>query len=226
MKIYHPYIKRALDFLIALIGIIVTSPIMLVVAILVKVKLGSPIVFSQKRPGKNEKTINIHKFRSMTDARDEDGYLLPDDQRMTKFGKFLRSTSLDELPQLFSILNGDMSLIGPRPQSYENVWFMTEEQRKRHNVTPGLTGLAQVNGRNAITWDKKLEYDLEYIKDITFIGDLKIFFHTITYVLKREDITLEGNVTTETVGQFLLRTNQITQDEYDRKFHEYRESGL
>ena len=222
MKIYSSYVKRSLDFFIALIGIIITSPIMMIVAILVKTKLGSPIVFSQKRPGKNEKTINIHKFRSMTDAKDSNGYLLPDDQRMTKFGKFLRSTSLDELPQLFSILKGDMSLIGPRPQSYENVLFMTKEQRKRHTVTPGLTGLAQINGRNAITWDKKLEYDLKYIDNITFLGDLKIFFHTITYVLKREDITSEGNVTTETVGQFLLRTNQITQKEYDEKILNYR----
>lgn len=188
--------------------------------------MGTPIVFSQKRPGKNSRTIKIYKFRSMTNEKDEDGFLLPDSERMTKFGTFLRSTSLDELPQLFSILKGDMSLIGPRPQSYENYWFMNEEQRKRQVVVPGLTGLAQINGRNAITWDKKLDYDLEYVRKITFCGDVKIFFKTIVYVLKREDITFEGSVTTETVGEFLLRTGQITKAEYDEKFKEYRKSCL
>lgn len=195
---------------------------MLITAILVRIKLGSPITFKQPRPGKNEKKIYVYKFRSMTNEKDSSGNLLPDSQRLTTFGKFLRSTSLDELPQLFSILIGDMSLIGPRPQSYENVFFMTKEQRKRHAVTPGLTGLAQINGRNAITWDKKLDYDLEYIKKITFRNDLIIFFKTITYVLKRSDITQSGSATTETVGEFLLRTGKLTQIEYDSKIKEFR----
>ena len=172
--IYENYIKRILDIILSLVALICLSPILLIVAILVRVKLGSPVLFKQKRPGKDEKIFTLYKFRTMTDERDKSGNLLPDSQRLTKFGKFLRSTSLDELPELINIIKGDMSIVGPRPQLVRDMLFMTDEQRKRHSVRQGLTGLAQVNGRNNITWEDKLNYDLEYIQNITFIGDLKI----------------------------------------------------
>ena len=165
---YRKYIKRILDFTLSLIALIVLSPILLITAILVKIKLGSPIIFKQQRPGKNEKIFTLYKFRTMTDKKDEEGNLLPDEQRITKFGKILRSTSIDELPELINILKGDMSIVGPRPQLIRDMLFMTEEQRKRHDVRQGLTGLAQINGRNNLTWEEKIEYDLEYIKNITF----------------------------------------------------------
>lgn len=216
--IYYPVIKRMIDFILALVGIIVSSPIMLVTAILVRIKLGSPIVFSQVRPGKYEKNFRVYKFRSMTNARDENGELLPDDQRMTRFGAILRSTSLDELPQLFSILKGHMSLIGPRPQSFENVYFMNARQRMRHCVTPGLTGYSQVNGRNAIPWDEKIQFDLDYIDDgISFWEDLKILFKTVKIVLMRKDITQSGSVSTESVGEFLVRTGKMDLTTYNTK---------
>lgn len=218
--IYYPVIKRMIDFILALVGIIVSSPIMLVTAILVRIKLSSPVVFSQVRPGKFEKNFRVYKFRSMTNARDENGELLPDDQRMTRFGAILRSTSLDELPQLFSILKGHMSLIGPRPQSFENVYFMNARQRMRHCVTPGLTGYSQVNGRNAIPWDEKIQFDLDYIDDgISFWKDLKIFFKTVKIVLMRKDITQAGSVSTESVGEFLVRTGKLNHTQL-RKLHE------
>jgi lipopolysaccharide/colanic/teichoic acid biosynthesis glycosyltransferase len=225
MRMYEKFFKRFLDFSLSLIALIVLSPLICIVAILVRIKLGHPIIFSQKRPGINEKEILVYKFRSMTSARDAEGYLLPDEIRLTKFGKILRSTSLDELPQLYSILKGDMSIIGPRPQTYENVAFMSERQRRRHLVTPGLTGLAQVNGRNAINWGQKLEYDLVYIDNITFWGDFKIFLKTIRIVLCRKDITYQGHATNETVGQFLLRTNQLSKDSYDDLFQKVRNIG-
>lgn len=215
MRIYYPVIKRLIDFTLSLIGIIVASPFMLITAILVRIKLGSPITFTQPRPGKDGKTIRVYKFRSMTNEKGPDGELLPDSVRLTKFGKILRSTSLDELPQLFSILKGDMSIIGPRPQSFENVFFMTDEQRMRQIVTPSLTGLAQVKGRNSISWDKKLQYDLDYIKKITFIGDLKIFIETIAIVLFRKGISQEGQATTETVGQSLVSNGSISKSDYE-----------
>lgn len=218
--IYYPVIKRMIDFILALVGIIVSSPIMMVTVILVRFKLGSPIVFSQVRPGKYEKNFRVYKFRSMTNARDENGELLPDDQRMTRFGAILRSTSLDELPQLFSILRGHMSLIGPRPQSFENVYFMDARQRMRHCVTPGLTGYSQVNGRNAIPWDEKIQFDLDYIDDgISFWEDLKILFKTVKIVLMRKDITQAGSVSTESVGEFLVRTGKLNYTQF-RKLHE------
>lgn len=217
--IYYPVIKRLLDIIISGLGIIIASPIMLVVAFLVRVKLGSPVTFSQIRPGKNERVFFIHKFRSMSNAKDENGELLPDDVRLTKFGKVLRSTSLDELPQLFSIFSGKMSLIGPRPQSFENVYFMTARQRLRHAVTPGLTGWSQVNGRNAIPWDEKIQYDLDYVEQkITFARDAKIFFRTVAIVLLRKNITQVGSVSTESVGEFRVRTNMIG----DTKYHQMR----
>src|SRR5690554_280343 len=186
--IYELIFKRPLDLLLSLIAIIILSPIMLIVALLVRIKLGGPVLFKQPRPGKNEKIFNMYKFRSMTNEKDEEGNLLPDEVRLTKFGKFLRSTSLDELPGLFSILIGKMSIVGPRPQLIKDMWFMTEEQRRRHLVRPGLTGLAQVNGRNAIDWESKLQLDLDYIEKITFWEDLKIIFKTAFKVLKRSDI--------------------------------------
>lgn len=173
---YAKYIKRILDFILSLIALIVLSPVLLVVAILVRIKLGSPIIFKQQRPGKDEKIFTLYKFRTMTDKKDENGNLLPDSERLTKFGKVLRSTSLDELPELVNILKGDMSIVGPRPLLIRDMLFMTDEQRKRHTVRQGLTGLAQINGRNNINWEEKLEYDLQYIKNITFVGDVKINF--------------------------------------------------
>lgn len=214
---YKKYMKRILDFIFSLIALIVLSPVLLVIAILVRVKLGSPIIFKQKRPGKNEKIFTIYKFRTMTDKKDEKGNLLPDDKRLTKFGKMLRSTSLDELPELINILKGDMSIVGPRPQLIRDMLFMTEEQRKRHIVRQGLTGLAQVNGRNNLTWEDKINYDLQYINNITFKGDLNIIFKTVERVLKRKDIETKGMETAEDLCDYLLRTKRISKKEYDEK---------
>lgn len=223
---YRLFFKRFLDFILSLIAIIILSPIYIIVAILVKTKLGSPVIFTQDRPGKDEKIFKMYKFRSMTDERDENGELLPDEVRLTSFGKKLRSTSLDELPELFNILKGDMSIVGPRPQLVKDMIFMTNEQRKRHRVRQGLTGLAQVNGRNNITWEEKINYDLEYIKNITLINDIKIIYKTIIKVLKKEDISTDGMETAEDLGDSLLRTNQITQDEYIKKMKTLYEESL
>ena len=214
---YRKYIKRILDFTLSLIALIVLSPILLITAILVKIKLGSPIIFRQQRPGKNEKIFTLYKFRTMTDKKDEKGKLLPDEQRLTRFGKILRSTSLDELPELLNILKGDMAIVGPRPQLIKDMIFMTTEQRKRHTVRPGLTGLAQVNGRNNLTWEEKINYDLKYINKITFFEDCKIILKTIIKVFKREDIETEGMETAEDLCDYLLRTNKISEEEYDKK---------
>ncbi|MDO5026716.1 MAG: sugar transferase [Tissierellia bacterium] len=186
--IYQKYIKRLLDIILSLIAIIVLSPLLLVVAILVRTKLGSPVIFNQERPGKDEKIFKLYKFRSMTDERDENGELLPDDERLTRFGRSLRATSLDEIPELFNILKGDMSIVGPRPLLVQYLPYYTEEERKRHSIRPGLTGLAQVNGRNAISWDKKLTYDVKYVSNISFIGDLKIVVATFYKTIKKSDI--------------------------------------
>lgn len=183
---------------------------------------GNPF-FTQLRPGKDEKIFKLIKFRSMTCETDENGTPLPDDQRLTKYGKALRETSLDELPELLNILKGDMSLIGPRPQLVRDMVFMTENQRKRHTVRPGLSGLAQVSGRNAIHWENKLNYDLQYINKITFFGDVKIIFETVYRVLKHEDISEEGMETAEDFGDYLLRTGKITQTEYDEKQEESKQ---
>lgn len=195
--IYSKFIKRLLDVLLSFIAVVLLSVVFFVVAILIKIKLGSPIIFCQERPGKNEKIFKMYKFRTMTDKKDENGKLLPDELRMTKFGEFLRKTSLDELPELINILKGDMSIIGPRPLLVKYLPLYNKEQRKRHSVRPGLTGLAQVNGRNAISWEEKFEYDIEYAEHITFFGDLKIFFKTILKVIKRDGISSEGNATAE-----------------------------
>ena len=203
---YKNYIKRCLDFLLSLCALIVLSPILLVLCILVRVKLGSPIFFKQERPGRQGKIFTLCKFRTMTDKRDEKGELLPDEKRLTKFGRLLRSTSLDELPELLNILKGDMSIIGPRPLLVRYLPWYTDEEMHRHDVRPGLTGLAQVNGRNALGWEARFAYDLEYVDHLTFGMDLKIVFLTAAKVVKRSG-TLSG-------------ADQVVAD-----FDEYRKKG-
>lgn len=195
--IYEKYIKRPQDFLCALAAMIVLSPVMLVTAILVRTKLGSPIIFKQERPGLNGKIFTLYKFRTMTDKKDENGNLLPDDVRLTSFGKRLRSTSLDELPELFNILNGDMSVVGPRPLLVRYLPRYNAHQARRHEVRPGFTGYAQVNGRNSISWEEKFDKDVYYVDHITFLGDWKIIFQTVGTVLKREGVNSETSVTME-----------------------------
>ena len=212
--VYARYIKRILDVLLSGCALVVLTPVLLIVAVLVRTKLGSPIIFCQERPGKDEKIFKMYKFRSMTDARGENGELLPDEVRLTKFGRALRSTSLDELPELWNIFKGDMSLVGPRPQLVRDMVFMTPEQRLRHTVMPGLTGLAQVSGRNAISWEDKLATDLRYIRRITFLGDVKIVLLTVKKVFCREDISADGMDTAEDLGDYLLRTAQVSEEAY------------
>ena len=191
--IYSKYIKRLLDIIISLTFIIVFSWLYLILAILVRIKLGSPVLFCQERPGYYEKIFRLYKFRTMTDRRDENGDLLPDGERLTKFGSMLRSTSLDELPEMFNILKGDMSLIGPRPLLVEYLPYYTEEERLRHSVRPGLTGLAQVSGRNLLGWDDRFRTDEEYVKNISFAMDVRILFRTVKKVLVRDDIEIDTN---------------------------------
>ena len=212
--VYARYIKRILDVLLSGCALVVLTPVLLIVAVLVRTKLGSPIILCQERPGKDEKIYKMYKFRSMTDARGENGELLPDEVRLTKFGRALRSTSLDELPELWNIFKGDMSIVGPRPQLVRDMVFMTPEQRLRHTVMPGLTGLAQVSGRNAISWEDKLATDLRYIRRITFLGDVKIVLLTVKKVFCREDISAEGMDTAEDLGDYLLRTAQVSEEAY------------
>lgn len=194
---YERFIKRPQDFICALLGLIVLSPVMLITAILVRVKLGSPVIFKQERPGRNGKIFKLYKFRTMTDAKDENGELLPDDVRLTSFGKKLRATSLDELPELINMLKGDMSIVGPRPLLVRYLSRYNERQARRHEVRPGFTGLAQVHGRNAISWEEKFEWDVKYVDHISFVQDWKIVFETIRTVLKREGISAENNSTME-----------------------------
>lgn len=212
--IYELLFKRPMDFILSLIAIVFLSPLMVGIAILVRIKLGGPVLFKQLRPGKNEKIFRMYKFRSMTNKTDEKGKLLPDEVRLTKFGKFLRSTSLDELPGLFNILSGKMSIVGPRPQLIKDLWFMNDKIRERHLVRPGLTGLAQVNGRNAIEWNKKFDLDLKYIGKITFFGDLIIIFNTMLKVFLRKDITQENHVTSDDYGDYLLNMGLISENQY------------
>jgi len=187
-SIYKKFIKRLMDFILAFMAIIFFSPVLLIVGLLVKINLGNPIIFKQKRPGLDEKLFTIYKFRTMTDERNKDGELLPDNIRLTKFGILLRSTSLDELPELFNILKGDMSIVGPRPLLEEYLPYYTEIEKSRHSVRPGLSGLAQINGRNNIDWNTRLSFDVDYVKNISFILDIKIILKTIGKVVKRENI--------------------------------------
>lgn len=194
---YRYFLKRLFDFLIALISINILLPVFIIVSLLVRIKLGSPILFKQPRPGKKGKIFTIYKFRTMTNKRDDNGNLLPDEIRLTKFGKFLRSTSLDELPELFNILFGHMAIVGPRPLLVQYLPLYNDFQKQRHNVRPGLTGLAQVNGRNAISWEDKFKYDVEYVNKLSFWLDLKIIVLTFLKVFKREGINQNGNATME-----------------------------
>ncbi|HFU3843583.1 TPA: sugar transferase [Streptococcus suis] len=195
--LYEKYFKRLIDFIFSLIAIVFLSPVIVLVYVLVYFKLGSPVLFSQERPGKDEKIFRMYKFRTMTDVKDEKGELLPDSIRLTAFGKWLRSTSLDELPELFNILKGDMSIVGPRPLLVKYLPLYSEEQARRHEVRPGLTGYAQANGRNSLTWDEKFKLDVEYVENITFIGDVNIIFQTVVAVFKRSGISSEESVTME-----------------------------
>lgn len=197
--LYEKYIKRLLDIVLSGCALIVLSPLLLVTAILVRVKLGSPVIFCQERPGKNEMIFKLHKFRSMSDVRDETGALLPDEERLTGFGKKLRALSIDELPELWDIFRGKMSIVGPRPLLVEYLPYYTENERHRHDVRPGLTGLAQINGRNTLTWEQKFAYDLEYVQHISFCEDIKILFSTVGKVLNRSGVQVntqsgEGNL--------------------------------
>ena len=195
--IYENYIKRPQDFCLSLGAILILSPVMAATAVLVRTKLGTPVIFCQERPGKDEKIFKMYKFRTMTEEKDADGNLLPDEKRLTPFGKLLRSTSLDELPELFNILKGDMAIVGPRPLLVQYLPLYNEHQRRRHEVRPGFTGLAQVNGRNAITWEQKFDYDVEYVDSISFKKDWEIIFKTIKTVLTREGISSGTSATME-----------------------------
>lgn len=192
---YQKYIKRLLDIILSLIAIIITFPIFLIVGLLVLIFLGKPAIFRQKRPGKDEKIFTLYKFRSMSNKKDKEGNLLPDEKRLTKFGKFLRKTSLDEIPEFINILKGDMSFVGPRPLLVEYLDYYTEEERHRHDVRPGLTGLAQVNGRNLLDWEDRFKKDVEYVNNVTFINDIKIILKTIKVVFKREGINQKNRAT-------------------------------
>ena len=189
---YQKFIKRILDTIISCIALIVLSPVILVTAVLVNIKLGSPIVFKQKRPGKDEKIFEVYKFRSMTDVRDENGELLPDSVRLTSFGRALRSSSLDELLEFYNIFKGDMAIVGPRPLAVQYLPYYSDEERKRHSVLPGLTGLAQVHGRNATTWEERFEYDVKYVQHVTFFEDVRIILETVKVVFDRSGIGERG----------------------------------
>lgn len=220
---YRNGLKRAFDFCCALFALIVLSPFLLIFMITGAVFMGGNPFFTQPRPGKDEKIFYLIKFRTMSNAKDRKGNLLPDEVRLNRYGKFLRTTSVDELPELINILKGDMAVIGPRPQLVRDMVFMSQEQRKRHSVRPGLSGLAQVNGRNVITWEDKLSWDLKYIKKITFLGDVKIIIETLGKVFKRADINCEGTVSDIDFGDYLLDKGAVSKEEYDKKQTEAKE---
>ncbi len=214
---YAKFFKRIIDFALSLLALIVLSPVLAVLTVVGAIVMQGNPFFTQIRPGKDEKLFKLIKFRSMTNKKDENGNLLPDEKRLTGYGRFLRSTSLDELPELINILKGDMSIVGPRPQLVRDMVFMSDEQRKRHMVRQGLTGLAQINGRNNMSWEQKLEYDLEYIENITFWGDVKIILKTVKKVFVRDGISAEGMDTAEDFGDYLLRTGAVEKEDYDIK---------
>lgn len=225
---YAKFFKRVIDVILSFIAITVLLPIIILLAIFVAIFMKGNPFFTQIRPTKvnktgKEKLFRMIKFRTMTNERDENGDLLPDEKRLNGFGRVLRSTSLDELPELFNILKGDMSIVGPRPQLVRDMVFMSEEQRKRHSVRAGLTGLAQVSGRNNISWEQKLDYDLEYVERITFGGDVKIIFRTVKKVFKREDTVREGTVSDMDFGDWLLQSGAIDKATYDAKQLEAKE---
>ena len=214
---YKNYFKRLFDIVSSGIALIALFPIFAYLAYLVKTRLGSPVLFTQVRPGKDNKLFKMYKFRSMTDERDEDGNLLPDDVRLTPFGKRLRESSLDELPELINIFKGDMSVVGPRPQLVRDMVFFSDEEMQRQSVLPGLTGLAQINGRNNISWEDKFKYDLQYIKNISFFEDMRIIYRTVFKVANQDDINTDGMETAEDYGDWLLRKNLISEDIYLQK---------
>lgn len=217
MTVYCNFFKRFFDIVFSVCALLILSPVFLSVACLVWVKLGSPVIFCQRRPGRGEKIFKMYKFRSMTDETDASGKLLPDRDRLTAFGRRLRATSLDELPELWNILKGDMSVVGPRPQLVRDMVFMTPEQRKRHAVRPGLTGWAQVNGRNILMWEDRLRYDLEYLDRISFLEDVKIIFLTAACLFRHSDVATEGMATSEDYGDYLLRIGAVNSGEYTKR---------
>lgn len=217
---YAKFFKRIIDFCLSLVGIIVLSPLLLMLMILGAMFMKGNPFFTQLRPGKDEKIFKLIKFRTMDNRKDADGNLLSDDVRLNKYGRFLRSTSLDELPELFNILKGDMAIVGPRPQLVRDMVFMTPEQRRRHTVRQGLTGWAQVNGRNGISWENKFKYDLEYINRVSLLFDIKILIMTIVAVLKRDGITMDEMATAMDLGDYLLQKKNISYEEYVKKIHE------
>lgn len=214
--IYRRFFKRPMDFFLSLTALIILSPVLVIIGLLVRIKLGSPVIFKQERPGLNEKIFTMYKFRSMTDEKDENGKLLPDSTRLTTFGRILRSTSLDELPELFNVLKGDMSLVGPRPLLPEYVPLYNKQQRKRLNVLPGITGWAQVNGRNALTWEEKFKLDTWYVENWNLILDLKIIAKTIQAIIKREGISAQGEATMPRfTGSVLTEISKQGKDYYE-----------
>lgn len=212
---YRKFIKRVLDIILTSVALIILSPVILIIAVLVRVKLGTPVIFKQRRPGKDEKIFTMYKFRTMTDKRDETGELLPDEIRLTRFGRLLRSASLDELPELINIVKGDMSIVGPRPLLVEYLPLYNDEQKRRHKVRPGLTGLAQVNGRNATTWNERFAYDVQYVDGVTFALDIKIICATVGVVFKRSGVSAEGHATMES---FAVEKQRETEEarEYEK----------
>ena len=215
---YRKFFKRVIDIFLSGFALLILSPLFILLAIMVRAKLGSPVFFKQQRPGKNEKVFTMYKFRTMTDEKDEEGNLLPDEKRLTKFGNFLRATSLDELPEIWNIFKGDMSIVGPRPLLVQYLPLYNEFQKRRHEVKPGLTGHAQVSGRNAISWDEKFKKDIEYIDNISFWLDVKIFFKTIKKVLKKDDISQEGQATMEYfMGNDKIADDELVKEEQDEQ---------